>query len=77
MLPEVLLITIFIYGNLVPVNVMEARNYIAAREMAAGRSWLLPTMNGEIRIAKPPCPHGSPRPSCGGLGPMAISSCTG
>ena len=52
----VLFITIFLYGNIVPVNVMEARNFITAREMTAGGSWLLPTMNGELRIAKPPLP---------------------
>lgn len=52
----VLFITIFLYSGMVPVEIMEARNFIAAREMAAGGSWLLPTMNGELRIAKPPLP---------------------
>lgn len=55
-IPFILFITIFLYGDLVPVNVMEARNFIAAREIVAGGSWLLPTMNGELRIAKPPLP---------------------
>ncbi|MCU0575626.1 MAG: glycosyltransferase family 39 protein [Desulfobacterota bacterium] len=55
-IPVVLFISIFLYCDLVPVNVMEARNFITAREMAAGGSWLLPTMNGELRIAKPPLP---------------------
>ncbi|WP_167855165.1 ArnT family glycosyltransferase [Hymenobacter wooponensis] len=35
---------------------MEARNFVAAREMVAGGSWLIPTMNGELRLAKPPLP---------------------
>jgi 4-amino-4-deoxy-L-arabinose transferase-like glycosyltransferase len=39
-----------------PVTLMEARNFVAAREMAAGGSWLIPTMNGELRLAKPPLP---------------------
>lgn len=38
------------------VNLMEARNFVAAREMAAGGSWLIPTLNGALRIAKPPLP---------------------
>ncbi|WP_133271104.1 ArnT family glycosyltransferase [Hymenobacter radiodurans] len=37
-------------------SLMEARNFTAAREIAAGGSWLLPTMNGELRVAKPPLP---------------------
>lgn len=52
----VLFVTIFLHGDLMPVNIMEARNFITAREMIAGGSWLLPTMNGELRIAKPPLP---------------------
>ncbi|WBO85081.1 ArnT family glycosyltransferase [Hymenobacter yonginensis] len=38
------------------VNLMEARNFVAAREMAAGGSWIIPTMNGALRLAKPPLP---------------------
>ncbi|WP_165822000.1 ArnT family glycosyltransferase [Hymenobacter edaphi] len=38
------------------IGLMEARNFVAAREMHAGGSWLLPTMNGELRLAKPPLP---------------------
>ncbi|QNH61354.1 ArnT family glycosyltransferase [Hymenobacter sediminicola] len=38
------------------VNLMESRNFVAAREMAAGGSWLIPTMNGALRLAKPPLP---------------------
>ncbi|MEZ4858776.1 MAG: glycosyltransferase family 39 protein [Flavobacteriaceae bacterium] len=38
------------------VNIMEARNFITAREMIQDGHWLLTTMNGEPRYAKPPLP---------------------
>lgn len=38
------------------VDLMEARNFVTAREMVQNNNWLLPTMNGEPRIAKPPLP---------------------
>ncbi|MHA6248475.1 ArnT family glycosyltransferase [Pontibacter sp. CAU 1760] len=38
------------------VDLMEARNFIAAREMVQDGHWLVPTLNGEVRIAKPPLP---------------------
>lgn len=37
-------------------NIMEARNFITAREMVSDDSWLLTTMNGEARYEKPPLP---------------------
>jgi 4-amino-4-deoxy-L-arabinose transferase-like glycosyltransferase len=37
-------------------DIMEARNLITAREMAATDNWLNPTMNGYPRLAKPPLP---------------------
>ncbi|RSK49869.1 ArnT family glycosyltransferase [Hymenobacter rigui] len=46
----------FIHGDAPAVSLMEARNFVAAREMVAGGSWLIPTMNGELRLAKPPLP---------------------
>ncbi len=51
-----LFICIFLNNNLPSINNMEARNYITAREILENGSWLLPTMNGEPRIAKPPLP---------------------
>ncbi|NNF01389.1 MAG: phospholipid carrier-dependent glycosyltransferase, partial [Bacteroidia bacterium] len=42
--------------DLTLVNLMEARNFVTAREMIEFGNWLLPTMNGEPRIAKPPLP---------------------
>ncbi|MCA8830258.1 ArnT family glycosyltransferase [Hymenobacter pini] len=46
----------FWHGSAPAVSLMEARNFVAAREMVAGGSWLIPTMNGELRLAKPPLP---------------------
>ncbi|MCB2378440.1 glycosyltransferase family 39 protein [Hymenobacter sp. BT635] len=46
----------FAHLGALPVTLMEARNFVAAREMAAGGSWVLPTMNGQLRLAKPPLP---------------------
>ena len=38
------------------VSIMEARNFITAREMVTDGNWLLTTMNGEPRYEKPPLP---------------------
>lgn len=38
------------------VNIMEARNFITAREMLTDGNWLLTTLNGEPRYQKPPLP---------------------
>ncbi|MGV6831117.1 MAG: ArnT family glycosyltransferase [bacterium] len=38
------------------VTIMEARNFITAREMINDGNWLLTTMNGEARYEKPPLP---------------------
>lgn len=40
----------------VPVSIMEARNFVTAREMVTDGNWLLTTMNGEARYEKPPLP---------------------
>lgn len=42
-------------GALEP-NIMEARNLTTAREMLEKGNWLAPTMNGELRLEKPPLP---------------------
>lgn len=44
------------YLHLVPVSIMEARNFITAREMVTDGNWLLTTMNGMPRYEKPPLP---------------------
>ncbi|MDC8006249.1 glycosyltransferase family 39 protein [Aureisphaera galaxeae] len=38
------------------VNIMEARNFITAREMIQDGNWLLTTLNGYPRYQKPPLP---------------------
>ncbi|MBX2828008.1 MAG: glycosyltransferase family 39 protein [Flavobacteriaceae bacterium] len=38
------------------VNIMEARNFITAREMIVDGNWLLTTLNGYPRYQKPPLP---------------------
>lgn len=37
-------------------DLMEARNYVTAREMLTDGNWISPTMNGEPRLEKPPFP---------------------
>lgn len=46
----------FVNLNSLPVNIMEARNFITAREMLTDSNWLLTTINGEARYQKPPLP---------------------
>lgn len=47
----------FFYNNSKQaVGIMEARNLVTAREMVAYDNWLIPTMNGELRMEKPPLP---------------------
>jgi 4-amino-4-deoxy-L-arabinose transferase-like glycosyltransferase len=38
------------------VTIMEARNFITAREMVEDGNWVMTTMNGEPRYEKPPLP---------------------
>lgn len=42
--------------DVLEVTIMEARNFITAREMISDGNWLLTTMNGEPRYEKPPLP---------------------
>lgn len=42
--------------DVMEVSIMEARNFITAREMITDGHWLLTTMNGEPRYEKPPLP---------------------
>ena len=42
--------------DILEVTIMEARNFITAREMLTDHNWLLTTMNGEARYEKPPLP---------------------
>lgn len=46
----------FIHNRAIFVDIMESRNMITAREMVYDGNWLTPTMNGELRLEKPPLP---------------------
>ncbi|HWS01102.1 MAG TPA: glycosyltransferase family 39 protein, partial [Prolixibacteraceae bacterium] len=48
--------TFTIHNGVLPPNIMEARNLVTAREMVTENNWLQPTMNGELRLEKPPLP---------------------
>ncbi len=37
-------------------DIMESRNLITAREMVQDGHWMVPTMNGDLRLEKPPLP---------------------
>jgi len=52
----VVLIMLFFSFPFLEVSIMEARNFISAREMITDGNWLLTTMNGEPRYQKPPLP---------------------
>ena len=52
----VVLFMVFIHLNIPKVTIMEARNFISAKEMLTNNHWLLPTLNGEARYQKPPLP---------------------
>ncbi len=49
-------ITFFANNKLIAPDIMECRNIVTAREMTEQHNWLVPTMNGELRLAKPPLP---------------------
>ncbi len=40
----------------IEINIMEARNFISAREMVQNKEYLLTTLNNEARYQKPPLP---------------------
>ncbi|GAB2779078.1 ArnT family glycosyltransferase [Salinimicrobium soli] len=46
----------FAHLDTIYVNIMEARNFITAREMAQHHNWLLTTLNDQPRYEKPPLP---------------------
>lgn len=49
-------VSFFVNNTSLPVDIMEARNMVTAREMAEDGNWLIPTMNGDLRLEKPPLP---------------------
>lgn len=50
------LITFFVNNRVLVPDIMESRNIIAAREMVYDGHWVVPTMNGDLRLEKPPLP---------------------
>lgn len=50
------LLIFFVNLDAIIINIMEARNFITAREMVQDGNWLLTTLNGEPRYQKPPLP---------------------
>lgn len=48
--------TFFVSNAALPTDIMEARNLVTAQEIAHEGNWLVPTMNGELRLEKPPLP---------------------
>lgn len=52
-LPLLLLVfccSFFINNGAIFADIMESRNIITAREMVYDHNWLVPTMNGELRL---------------------------
>ena len=49
-------ITFVVNNGAIDANIMEARNLTTAREMLQKNNWLEPTMNGDLRLEKPPLP---------------------
>ncbi len=52
----VIVLMLLIHLDVPYVTIMEARNFITAREMVQDNNWLLTTMNDEARYQKPPLP---------------------
>jgi 4-amino-4-deoxy-L-arabinose transferase-like glycosyltransferase len=50
------LVMLLVHLEIPNVTIMEARNFISAREMIQDNHWILTTMNGEARYQKPPLP---------------------
>lgn len=46
----------FVHNDATQPDIMEQRNIITAREMVYEGHWMVPTMNGELRLEKPPLP---------------------
>lgn len=50
------LVAFFPHNGALPSDIMESRNLVTAREMVYDGHWLVPTMNGQLRLEKPPLP---------------------
>ena len=56
LLSVVVLLMLLVHLEVPNITIMEARNFITAREMVQDNHWLLTTINGEARYQKPPLP---------------------
>jgi 4-amino-4-deoxy-L-arabinose transferase-like glycosyltransferase len=56
LLSIVCIFAFFINNQTIIPDIMESRNIITAREMVYDGHWMIPTMNGELRLEKPPLP---------------------
>jgi len=52
----IVVLMLLVHLDVPNITIMEARNFITAREMVLNDNWLLTTMNGEARYQKPPLP---------------------
>ena len=52
----VCLFAFFINNQIIPADLMESRNLATAQEMVRPGNYLIPTMNDELRLEKPPLP---------------------
>lgn len=50
------LFAFFVNNQVIPADLMESRNLATAQEMVSTGNYLTPTMNGELRLEKPPLP---------------------
>ena len=55
-LVALIVITTTSYLNILAPDIMEGRNFITAQEILKTGNWLIPSLFGELRIAKPPLP---------------------
>ena len=46
----------FVNNTIIPADLMESRNLATAQEMVRTGNYMIPTMNGELRLEKPPLP---------------------
>ncbi len=56
LLSSVVLLMLLVHLEVPDITIMEARNFISAREMVQDNHWILTTMNGDARYQKPPLP---------------------
>ncbi|MBP9637922.1 MAG: glycosyltransferase family 39 protein, partial [Bacteroidaceae bacterium] len=52
----VCLFAFFVNNQIIPADLMESRNLATAQEMVTQGNYLVPTLNGELRLEKPPLP---------------------